>query len=92
MSPSAAPSGVHLVGKFTPEMRKGQGYAGLEIKVARIRLGLHLYEVAQQVGITPARLSQFEGGHRTIPPKLERHLRQVLGLPEERREGDGQEA
>ena len=56
-------------------------YIGLELKLARIRKGLHLYELARQVGITPARLSQFEGGHRRPPPDLDEKLRVVLGLP-----------
>lgn len=58
-----------------------QGPLGLELKLARIRQGLHQYEVARRVGISPVRLAQFEGGHRRIPPELEDKLRAVLGLP-----------
>jgi len=64
--------------------------AGLELKLARIRNRQHLYEVASQVGITPARLSQFEGGHRSPPPDLEKKLRAVLGLPTESPHDDEQ--
>ena len=62
---------------------------GLELRLARIRRGLHLYQVAREIGITPARLSQFEGGHREPPPDLEDKLRAVLGLPRKQRKGDG---
>jgi transcriptional regulator with XRE-family HTH domain len=69
-------------------MATKEGPVGLELKLARIRLGLHLYEVARQVGITPARLSQFEGGHRRPPPDLEVRLRGILGLPSKEGQGD----
>ena len=71
-------------------MGEGQVMPGLELRLARIRRGLHLYEVAREVGITPARLSQFEGGHRRPPPDLERKLRAMLGLSSERLEGDAE--
>lgn len=69
-------------------MATAEEQLGLKFKLARIRQGFHLYEVARQVGITPARLSQFEGGHRRLPPELEARLRQVLGLPAKRRGGN----
>jgi len=65
---------------------------GLELKVARIRLGLYLYEVARMVGITPARLSQFEGGHRKPPPDLEEKLWAILGLPAKKQNEDEQKS
>ncbi len=70
----------------------GENTLGLELKVARIQRGLHLYEVAGQVGITPARLSQFEGGHRRPPPNLEEKLRKVLGLPTKWQNDDEQKS
>lgn len=76
--------------KFTTDMLDSQASPGLELKLAHIRQGLHLYEVARLVGITPARLSQFEGGHRTPPPELEDKLRAVLGLQPDRSNDDGQ--
>jgi len=54
---------------------------GMELKVARIEQGFHLYQVARLAGISAARLSQFEGGHRIPPPELETKLRAILGLP-----------
>ena len=61
---------------------------GLKLKLARVRQGLHLYEVARQAGISASRLSQFEGGHRNLPPELEDRLRAVLGLRSELGKGD----
>lgn len=72
------------MGKFTLDMGNSQLDIdlALELKLARIRQGLHLYEVARQLGISPARLSQFEGGHRVAPPELETKLRAILRLPD----------
>jgi len=70
----------------------GENTLGLELKVARIRKGLYLYEVAREVGITPARLSQFEGGHRKPPPDLEEKLRAVLDLPAKQQNEDEQKS
>jgi transcriptional regulator with XRE-family HTH domain len=80
------------MGKFTPEMKIIQSSGqGMELKLARIRKGFHLYEVARQVGISPARLSQYEGEHRQIPPDLEERLRGILGLSDGQRRGDEEE-
>ena len=62
---------------------------GLELRLARIRRGLHLYEVARALGISPARLSQFEGDHRRPPTELENKLRRFLGLPQKAGKGSG---
>lgn len=48
--------------------------------MARIRQGIHLYELARRAGISSARLSQYEGGHRPIPRDMEDELRTLLGL------------
>lgn len=53
---------------------------GLALKLERVRQGLHLYDVAQQAGISSARLSQYEGGHRQIPSDIEDKLRTLLGM------------
>jgi len=77
------------MGKFTPEMKIIQSSgAGMELKLARIRKGFHLYEVARQVGISPARLSQYEGGHRRVPTDLYHKLREVLGQTQRGRKSD----
>ena len=61
-------------------MSRSQENVGLQLKLARVRQGLHLYEIARQAGISSARLSQYEGGHRLIPPDVEDRLRTLLGL------------
>ncbi len=61
-------------------MGKSQHNRGLTIRLARIRQGVHLYELARQAGISSARLSQYEGGHRLMPPDIEDRLRTLLGL------------
>ena len=69
-----------LAGKFTLIMTRSQQNQGLAIKLARVRQGLHLYEVARLAGISSARLSQYEGGHRQIPSDVEDKLRALLGM------------
>ncbi len=71
-------------------MATQQEFTGLELKLARIRKRLYLYQVARQVGPSAARLSQFEGGHRRLPPDLEEKLRAALGLSEKDQRGDGE--
>ena len=61
-------------------MKRSQENRGLAVKLARVRQGLHLYEVARQAGISAARLSQYEGGHRRIPSNMEDKLRTLLGM------------
>lgn len=61
-------------------MREKQGGRGLALRLARVRQGVHLYELARQAGISSSRLSQYEGGHRPIPRAMEDRLRALLGL------------
>ena len=51
---------------------------GVEIKIARIRAGLRLYEVATSVGILPNRLSEIEAGRRRPSPELLERILQVI--------------
>ena len=39
---------------------------GLELKIRRIRAGLTQYDLAQEAGIHPSRLSEMETGKRPI--------------------------
>ena len=87
---AASHNGPGGMGSFASEQMATQRAEGLELKLARIRQGLHLYEVARRVGITPARLSQFEGGHRRLPPDLEEKLQAVLRLPRNRLDSDAE--
>ena len=43
---------------------------GLEIKVRRIRAGLHQYELAARLGINQTRLSEIECGRVQPSPEL----------------------
>ena len=40
---------------------------GLDLKVARVKLGLSQFELALRLGIHPARLSEMETAKRPIP-------------------------
>jgi transcriptional regulator with XRE-family HTH domain len=51
---------------------------GIEIKVARIRAGLHQYEVAARVGICPSKLSEIESRRRQPNPELLNHILAVI--------------
>ena len=39
---------------------------GLELKILRIRAGLTQYDLAQEAGIHPSRLSEMETGKRPV--------------------------
>ena len=39
---------------------------GLELKLARVRLGLTQYQLGQRLGVHPARLSEMERGEKDI--------------------------
>ena len=39
---------------------------GLELKIKRIRAGLTQYDLAQEAGIHPSRLSEMETGKRPV--------------------------
>lgn len=51
---------------------------GLRLKFARLKAGLKQYEVANRLGIDPARLSEIEGGRRQLSPELAKQLEQIL--------------
>ncbi len=53
---------------------------GLDIKIMRLRAGLHQYDLAARVGIAPNRLSEIESGRREPAPELlERILEAIKG-------------
>ena len=67
------------------DKREGSGMAqsacyreGMEIKIERIRTGLHQYEVAARVGILANRLSEIEAGRRRPSPELLERILRVL--------------
>ena len=51
---------------------------GLELKIARIRVGLRQYELAARVGITQTKLSEIECGRRRLTPELSQHIMEAL--------------
>ena len=56
---------------------------GLELKIRRIRAGLTQYDLAQEAGIHPSRLSEMETGKRpitdAITDALDKELSKVPG-------------
>ncbi len=48
---------------------------GIELKVARVQLGLSQYGLGLKLGIHPARLSEMETGKRPIPEAVAKWLR-----------------
>jgi transcriptional regulator with XRE-family HTH domain len=57
---------------------------GVELKIARIRVGLKQYELAARVGITQTKLSEIECGRLQPSPEL---LQRLLENVEELRSG-----
>src|SRR5688500_819555 len=53
------------------------------LKNARIRKGLKIREVAQQLGVDQALVSKFEGGTRYPTEDQARRLAQILSIAEE---------
>jgi len=51
---------------------------GLDILVARRKLGLNQWQLASFLGIHPARLSEIERGRRALTPELEAKTRMML--------------
>lgn len=60
----------------------------MELRLARVRQGQHLHQVAREVRITASRLLLYEGGHRQIPQGLTCKPREVLTVPPCKRKDD----
>lgn len=69
------------------KQRKSDGF---KLRIQRQRLGFHQYEIAQRLGINPARLCEFEHGRRTLSPEVENKLRALLGFRSRKDDGGGQ--
>lgn len=69
-----------MVKKIVMRSRKG-----LELKIARLRVGLKQYELAARIGISPVQLSEIEAGRRKISPD---QLRRIVAAIEQRRSID----
>ena len=64
-----------MIGKLDEDAQQG-----IDIKFGRFRKGWRQYELAEQVGIHPARLSEIESGRRIPAPEILRRLRSLLEL------------
>ena len=51
---------------------------GLDILIARRKLGLNQWQLASFIGIHPARLSEIERGRRLLTPGLEATIKLAL--------------
>jgi len=51
---------------------------GVELRIRRIRLGMHQYELAARLGILPARLCEIEHGRRALSLELAKKIKSVL--------------
>ena len=51
---------------------------GLELKLLRISRGIHQYEVAAAVGVSPGILWQIESGRRPVSDDLAQRIRDVI--------------
>jgi predicted transcriptional regulator len=49
-------------------MHPDQTVQAMELKLLRIRSGLRQYRVAQELGMAPSVLCDYESGRRPIPP------------------------
>jgi DNA-binding transcriptional regulator YiaG len=42
---------------------------GMELKLRRVRAGLRQYQLAQELGIPPSTLCEWENGRKLVPPQ-----------------------
>jgi len=53
---------------------------GIELKVWRVRAGLTQWDLARELGLHPARISEMEKGRRSIPAELALRIHEILAL------------
>jgi len=53
---------------------------GIELKVWRVRAGLTQWDLARELGLHPARISEMERERRPIPPELVLRIYEILAL------------
>ena len=51
---------------------------GTRLRLARIALGLTLFDVGQRAAVSPPRLSELERGRPSLPPEAIERVRAVL--------------
>jgi len=53
-------------------------FDGMELKLLRVRAGLRQYRVAQELGIPPSTLCDYENGRKPIPSRRGQHILQAI--------------
>ena len=53
---------------------------GLELKLLRVTSELTQWDLAQRLGVHPARVSEMERGRRPITPDVEQALKNIFGV------------
>jgi transcriptional regulator with XRE-family HTH domain len=51
---------------------------GVQLRLARIAVGLTLFDVGKLADVSPPRLSEFERGRPSLPPEAVQRVRAVL--------------
>ena len=52
----------------------------LELKLLSVKAGLTQWDLAKQLGVHPARVSEMERGRRPITPDVEQALKNIFGV------------
>ena len=55
---------------------------GMDVKLARVQLGLSQWELARRAGTSAPRVSEMETGKRDVPPNLIMVLQRALAEAE----------
>lgn len=58
--------------------RQSTKFTPLDLKIARIKVGLKQYELAARVGIGPTKLCEIESGRREVSPELLERILEVI--------------
>ncbi|MCK4789106.1 MAG: helix-turn-helix transcriptional regulator [Desulfobacteraceae bacterium] len=67
--------------------RQSTRFTPLDLKIARIKVGLKQYELAARVGIGPTKLCEIEAGRREVSPEL---LKRILGAIKSNKQAEEQ--
>lgn len=62
-------------------LKESRDNKGLELKIARLRVGLKQYELAAKVGIAPTQLCEIETGRRDVRAELLERILRVISRP-----------
>ena len=53
-------------------------FDGMQLKLLRVRAGLRQYRVAQELGMPPSTLSDYENGRKPIPPRQGQRILEAI--------------